>query len=366
MNNRQGAGKGMSSTNRKSSHKQSYHAFLESLKGKTVTIYRGGPESKSGILLDVKSDFVTLYSQNNNNNNNNNDNKNNNNNKNNNKNNNNNNNNDNNNNNQNTVVYYQAEHVKSISEDSKTNSIQVIPQTSTDEEETTEFIQADTFAELIDQLKNETIQINQGGPESKYGTLLGINNDFLHLFTEDDGIVYFNIHHIKSVSKYQQNNNNDNNENGGNNQQQQQTVVYPETVEASDFGGVFRHLEHKWVSINRGGPEAMEGVLVENSGGHYTLVSNEEVLRIHPYHIRSISMGAKGSMQNNNQNSDNNSENNNQNNENNNQNAEASSNSKDKQNSNDQSKSKETSRGSSRRERNSERVVKTIDYQWKF
>ena len=55
-------------------------------------------------------------------------------------------------------------------------------------------------------------------------------------------------------------------------------------------------MEHKWVSINRGGPEAMEGVLVENAGGHYTLVSNEEVLRIHPYHIRSISSGPKGSL----------------------------------------------------------------------
>ena len=221
MNNRQAASKSMSS-NRKSNHKQSYHAFLESLKGKTVTIYRGGPESKSGTLLDVKSDYVTLYSQNNNNSNDNNNNNNkDNNNKNNNKNNNNNNNNnDNNNNNQNTVVYYQAEHVKSISEDSKTNSIQTIPQTSTTEDESAEFIEADTFADLIDQLKNETIQINQGGPESKYGVLLGVNNDFLHLYTEDDGVVYFNIHHIKSVSKYQQNNNNDN-ENGENQQQQQ-------------------------------------------------------------------------------------------------------------------------------------------------
>ena len=159
--------------------------------------------------------------------------------------------------------------------------------------------EADTFAELVEQLAEETIQINQGGPESKYGVLLGMKNDFLHLYTEDDGIVYFNIHHIKSVSKYQNNNNNDNNNNNNNNQQQ---VVYPDTIDASDFGGVFKHLEHKWVSINRGGPEAMEGVLVENAGGHYTLVSNEEVLRVHPYHIRSISAGAKGSLQNNNQN----------------------------------------------------------------
>src|SRR5574342_892708 len=82
----------------KNSVKDPYHSFLESLKGKEVTVYRGGPESKSGMLLDVQSDFVTVYAQNNNNNNNNQNNAQNNNQ--------NNNNNNNNNNNQNVVVYY--------------------------------------------------------------------------------------------------------------------------------------------------------------------------------------------------------------------------------------------------------------------
>ena len=261
------------------------------------------------------------------------------------------------------MVYYQAEHVKSISEDSKSNSTQLVQS----EEEEVEFSQAETFAELIEQLANETIQINQGGPESKYGTLLGVTNDFLNLYTEDDGIVYFNIQHVKSVCKYQDNNNNEDNGNNGNQQQQQQAVVYPESIEASDFGGVFKHLEHKWVAINRDGPEAMEGVLVENSGGHYTLVSNEEVLRIHPYHIRSISSGAKGSMQ---QNNNNNNNENNDNNTNNNQNAEASSNENKSENKNEnkeeKSSSKNSQRRSSSRDRNVEKVVKTIDYQWKY
>ena len=72
MSNKQVSHKSNSVANRKSTQTQSYHSFLESLKGKTVTIYRGGPESKSGKLLDVKSDYVTLYAQDNNNNNNNN------------------------------------------------------------------------------------------------------------------------------------------------------------------------------------------------------------------------------------------------------------------------------------------------------
>lgn len=336
---------------RMSAATQSYHAFLESLKGKVVTIYRGGPESKTGTLLDVKSDYVTLYANNNNNNKNKNNN-----------NNNNNNNNDGNNNNNNTVIYYQAQHVKSISEDSKSNSMQVMQ---AQNQEEVEFLEADTFAELVAQLSNETIQINQGGPESKRGVLLGVRNDFLHLFTEDDGVIYYNIHHIKSVSKYQDDNNNNNNHNNN----QQEEIQYPEIIDASDFNGVFKHLEHKWVSINRGGPEAMEGVLVENAGGHYTLVSNEEVLRIHPYHIRSISVGPKGSFQNNNQNNQNNDQNNQNNNQDNEQNDNQNNNQAENKSNNDKNNkddSRSSSKSSRRRSRYTERVTKTIDYDWKF
>ncbi|MGJ7921602.1 spore coat protein [Neobacillus sp. LXY-4] len=318
---------------------ESYHAFLESLKGKTVTIYRGGPESKTGLLLDVKSDYVTLYSQNNNNNNNQNNQQ----------------NNQQNNNNQNSVIYYQAKHVKSISEDSITNSTQ----TTQVNQENVEFLKAEDFVGLIKNLLKETIQINQGGPESKYGTLLGVSNDFIAIYTEDDGIVYFNVNHVKSVSKYQDNNNNQNSQQ--NNQNVQNIVtqqVYPEIIEAKDFQNVFQHLAHKWVSINRGGPEAMEGVLVENVGGHYTLVSNQEVLRIHPYHIKSISSGPKGSLSENNQSDDNNE------NEQNNQTVQNNSN---QTKSNNKNKNRESKKSSSSRnvESKREKVVKTIDYVWK-
>ena len=337
----------------------SYHAFLESLKGKTVTIYRGGPESKTGKLLDVQSDYVTLCAQNNNNND---DNNSDNNNKNNNQKNNNqknsnqkNNQEQNNDDNQDTVVYYQAKHVKSISEDTMTNSTQTTETTLTD----VQFLVAENFAGLIASLQDEVIQINQGGPESKYGTLMGVTGDFMVLYTEDDGVVYFNLDHVKSVSEYQEDNNDDENENNQNNNQQEE-ITYPEVLEATDFHNVFSHMTHKWVSINRGGPEAMEGVLVENSGGHYTLVSNQEVLRIHPYHIRSISCGAKGSYSQNNQNNSDDENQDNDSNDNNNKNENSNEN-KSKDNNKDSRRSGESKRGGTQRER----VVKTIDYVWK-
>ncbi|RFU66189.1 spore coat protein CotH [Peribacillus saganii] len=264
------------SMNEMATEVQAYHSFLGSLKGKVVTVYRGGPESKKGVLLDVKSDFIALSTQKNNNNNNNNDNQ--------------------NNNKQNhQIIYYQAQHVKSISEDSKSNSTQTIPMMNNQ----MDYINAESFVELLNLMIDEKIKINQGGPESKKGILVEAASDYIALFTDDDGMVYFNINHVKSVSLHQNKNDNNN----------QMKMVYPEAVSAAKFEDVFKHMEHKWVAINRGGAEAMEGVLVENSGGHYTVVSNQEVLRIHPYHIRSISSGPKGSakglqnqMQNQNQN----------------------------------------------------------------
>lgn len=255
-------------------------SFLESLKGKTVTIYRGGPESKTGRLLDIKGDFIAFAAQNNNNQNNSNE-----------------------ENisdsvngtaeNENTsVIYYNTRHIKSISEDTKSNSIPTLNSL----QESPEYINADNFLGLVGQLKDEYIQINQGGPEAKRGILLGASGDHAVMYTEDDGNVYYNLQHVKSISKYQNQSNDEEDETAI-----QETPVYPEYVSASSFHDVFKHMSHKWVSINRGGPESMEGVLVENAGGHYTLVNNEEILRIYPYHIKSISCGPKGSLQQNNQ-----------------------------------------------------------------
>lgn len=53
-------------------------------------------------------------------------------------------------------------------------------------------------------------------------------------------------------------------------------------------------MKDKIVTVYRGGPEAIEGILVDNADGHYTIVKNQEVLRIYPFHIKSISLGQKG------------------------------------------------------------------------
>ena len=221
-------------------------SYFDFLIGKMVTIFKGGPESRSGKLLDVQCDYLTLYTPNK------------------------------------AVIYYQFEHVKSISEDIKSNSTQHLPS----DKEKVDYISEKNFNALLSKLENEVIQINQGGPERRHGILLAVRSDFLILLTEDDGVVYVKLHHIKSVSKTGR---------PEDKKDEKKTSKYPVFSKASNFSDVFKKLEHKWVTINRGGPEAMEGVLVEKSGGFYTLISDHAVLRIHPFHIRSVSSGPKGS-----------------------------------------------------------------------
>jgi spore coat protein B len=302
-----------------------------------------------------------VYAQNNNNNNNNNNDKN----KNNNQNNaqNNNNNNQNNNQNQKSVVYYNISHIASISENSVNNSTLNLQQTTT-ESETPEFVQAESFTGVVEQLEGKYVQINQGGPESKKGLVLGNVEDFIVIFTEDDGVVYFNVQHIKSIAENNQNQNQNQNQNNGN-VQMTQTVV-PEYEKVNSFHELFGRMAHKWIAINRGGPEAMEGILVENAGGHYTLINNQEVMRINPYHIKSISSGPKGALKQQNQNNqqDQNQNQNQNQNENQQQNTEATAQSNQNENKSED-KNKSNSKSGSSRRASKEKVVKTIDYVWK-
>ncbi|MER3116074.1 spore coat protein CotH [Bacillus subtilis] len=214
----------------------SYYNFLHSMKDKIVTVYRGGPESKKGKLTAVKSDYIALQAEK-------------------------------------KIIYYQLDHVKSITEDTNNSTTTI---------ETEEMPDADDFHSLIGQLMNQSVQFNQGGPESKKGRLVWLGDDYAALNTNEDGVVYFNIHHIKSISKHEPD-----------------LKIEGQTpsgvLEADYLSEVFKSLTHKWVSINRGGPEAIEGILVDNADGHYTIVKNQEVLRIYPFHIKSISLGPKGS-----------------------------------------------------------------------
>jgi len=337
-----------------------YSSHFKPLKGRVVTVYRGGPESKTGYLVDVQSDYLILAVESNNNNNGENNNQNNQNNQ---KNNQNNQNNQNNNQQEYTLVYYHLAHVKSITEDTMSNSAQ----TFTGFNEELELYRGKTFAGTLSLMKTKYVQVNQGGPEKKAGQLLDVLGSFesayIVLLTEDDGIIYINTDHVKSVSEYQNNNGNQTNQSANELFVSQE----PEYMKSKSFNDLFAHLSHKWVSINNGGPEAVEGVLVQSLNGTFTLVQNNQVLRLQPRHVKTICVGAKGAFKqnDNNQNDEENGE------------TEAAKSTEERTGSrtDDRSRGRRTgsrtdnrSRGrrtSSRSSASGEKVIKTKNYRWK-
>lgn len=157
----------------------------------------------------------------------------------------------------------------------------------------------DEFKSLI----GKTVTVYRGGPESKQGTLLDVNNDHIVLLTEDDGVVFYHIHHIKSIRVQMKNEETavteatDETPEEMTEEAVEEPISQISYVNAQNFDDLFHHLTHTWVSINRGGPEAVEGILVQGSGNYYTIVNQDEIIRMNFDHIKSVSCGPKGAFQ---------------------------------------------------------------------
>lgn len=175
--------------------------------GKEVLINRGGPDSTTGLLRRIGSDYLVAqvsYSNNQNGNNYNND-------------------NNKNNNNWNQpeyeIVYIRTSHVKSMSLSS---------QNSVDSYELVPFIiHAADFNGVMKKLKHHFVQINNNGPEKLDGFIVDVSDDAVFLIVDRETIRISNFH-IKSIRVSSQtigytgndnsnNNNNNNNKSSSNN-----------------------------------------------------------------------------------------------------------------------------------------------------
>ena len=127
----------------------------------------------------------------------------------------------------------------------------------------------------------KVIKVDRGGPESKIGMLMDASDDLIVLLTEDDGLVYYNSKHIKSFSD---------NIKGS----MKLSIEVPKDfkfIKAANFKELLDSLKFKWIKINRGGPEKLEGVLTEVENDSVFLINNQEIVRLSLLHIRSISYG---------------------------------------------------------------------------
>jgi spore coat protein B len=137
--------------------------------------------------------------------------------------------------------------------------------------------------EMILSFLNKVIKVDRGGPESRVGMLLAAEEDHVIVLTEDEGVIYYKTQHIKSITYNAKN-------------ELQFGVEIPEDFEftkAPNFKGVLDNLKYRWVKVNRGGPEMLEGILDDVSDEYAIIISNEEIIRLSMYHIRNISYGVK-------------------------------------------------------------------------
>ena len=241
--------------------------YLQSLVGKGVQIHRGGPDSNTGKLLDVTEDYVALQKD------------------------------------DGEIIYFKTSHIKSIRENAmiKFNSL-----LNTDE---TLFIKASKFQEMASQLKEQNVRINGKGPESRIGKLVDVRDDYVIIYTVDDGLIFYKDQHIKSLStpleKVESTNDSGEKETEQNTEELLNVEEVPKVntelenllklSAAASMNDLLSNLKYSWIKVNRKGPESVEGLLVDSSDQHLVLAVDNEILRISTYHIKNFSVNTKTS-----------------------------------------------------------------------
>jgi spore coat protein B len=260
--------------------------YLSSLVGRTVQVYKGGPDSNVGHLLDVNGDYLTLQKE------------------------------------DGEIIYYKTSHIKSISENSKIRF-----NSASNLYDTDNLFKCHNFTELAVNLKDQKIRINGKGPESRVGHLIDVNDDFFVIYTEKDGLIFYKQQHIKSISQVlasenqEEDEEKDNNASSeeGNEEEELTAEVYEymkntyEQISAKNTNDLLTNLKLTWIKINRKGPESIEGMLVDANEEFLVLVVNNEVLRIATYHVKNFSVSVKKSDEQSDEENTNNQNSNNQN-----------------------------------------------------
>src|SRR4051794_24183696 len=53
----------------------------------------------------------------------------------------------------------------------------------------------------LEPMIGRVVKVYKGGPESRVGRLLAVNDDHLALHSEEDGVLYYSLRHIKSIAE---------------------------------------------------------------------------------------------------------------------------------------------------------------------
>jgi len=95
-----------------------------------------------------------------------------------------------------SVIYYQTQHIKSISQDARKN---LYVSLTAPENQDLDFIQGPIFRGVLDNMRYQWVKINRGGPEKIEGILFEANDDYVVVIKNEE-IVRLSMFHVRSVS----------------------------------------------------------------------------------------------------------------------------------------------------------------------
>jgi len=141
----------------------------------------------------------------------------------------------------------------------------------------------------LEDLVGKKVKINRGGPNSIVGKLLAVKSDYLVVWTKE-GVVYVNKKHVKSITELSTTGGRTDGTRGtgGTRGDRSDKHRKPDFIKADNFRGVLKALEHKFVQVNTGGPEKVEGFLCDVKKDHILVVADDKKIKIFIDHIRSI------------------------------------------------------------------------------
>ncbi|MCI0766330.1 spore coat protein [Bacillus sp. TL12] len=130
-------------------------------------------------------------------------------------------------------------------------------------------------SDLLYGLIGESVRVNRGGPESQKGTVVAVYLDYFILLSENKTFYYYQLQHLKNITKNAKDVAAD-------------IGILPTFAEGEDFQGLLQILKHRWVKINCGGLEKIEGILQDVSSEYVTLIVKEEIVQIPHFHIKNV------------------------------------------------------------------------------
>ncbi|WP_436865105.1 spore coat protein [Bacillus fungorum] len=136
--------------------------------------------------------------------------------------------------------------------------------------------------DFLKDLIGSFVRVNRGGPESQKGTIVAVCSDYFVLKNEKGEIYYYQTCHLKSITKNAKNCKVDD-------------CRWLECECEDDFEKLLQSFKYRWVKINRGGPEKVEGILQDVSCEFVKLIVKEEVILVAISHIKSVTVGCEES-----------------------------------------------------------------------